>query len=309
MTSIAEVSTHWPSPVFLAERQRDLGLTDAELRRYIRGFGLSRICWDEDVTEKELLLSALEKLPSLRGAEDRVRFLIRARTLRAPSPYPHSALQEIRREAGLRHARTFALTEHACASGLLAVEVAGMLLAEEGDPEALALILTGEKAPTRETQFVPGVGPTGEATAAVLVAASGTRDRVRGFATRTVSTGHPKMVMTPEAARAFRGMYADVLTEVIGEAVDAAGLTTDDIDLVLPHNVNRVAWTRLADRLGTRTERVLLDNVPRTGHCFGADPFVNYVTACELGRLRPGDHYLMVAVGLGACFAAMVVEH
>ncbi len=309
MTSIVEVSTHWPSQISIAEHQQDLRLSDTEIRRYTRGFGLSEVCWDKERSEKDILLGALEKLTSLRGQEDRVRYILRPRTLRSPSPYPLSPLQEIREEAGLHNARTFALTEHACASGLLALDVAGMLLDQDEDPDALALILVGEKSPSVECRFLPGVGATGEATAAVLVAPSGHRDRVLGFSTRTRYTGDPKMAMTDQATRCFRDMYAELLVGVVNEALDEAGLGIGDISLLLPHNVNRVAWTNLVDAMGIPLDRLLMDNIPRTGHCFGADPFINYGTARELGRLNPGDRYLMAAVGLGANFAAMVLEH
>jgi len=53
----------------------------------------------------------------------------------------------------------------------------------------------------------------------------------------------------------------------------------------------------------------LLDNVARLGHCFCGDGFINYRTAVDTRRLRPGDHYLMVGVGTGATFSAMVFRH
>ena len=63
-------------------------------------------------------------------------------------------------------------------------------------------------------------------------------------------------------------------------------------------------------RLGIRAHGQLEPHFcATTGHCFGADPFINYATARDFGRLSPGDRYLMVAVGLGANFAATVVEH
>jgi 3-oxoacyl-[acyl-carrier-protein] synthase-3 len=62
-------------------------------------------------------------------------------------------------------------------------------------------------------------------------------------------------------------------------------------------------------QIGVPKDRLLLDNQPELGHCFGADPFVNYQTACERGRLRPGDAYVMTAAGLGATLAAMVFRH
>jgi 3-oxoacyl-[acyl-carrier-protein] synthase-3 len=49
--------------------------------------------------------------------------------------------------------------------------------------------------------------------------------------------------------------------------------------------------------------------VPISGHCFGADYFINFASADGLGMLRPGEYYLMAAVGLGATFSAMVFQH
>ena len=66
--------------------------------------------------------------------------------------------------------------------------------------------------------------------------------------------------------------------------------------------------TLLIALLGIPLARVFLDNVPVTGHCFAADPFINYVSARDAGRLRPGDLYLMASVGLGATFSAMVLR-
>lgn len=90
-----------------------------------------------------------------------------------------------------------------------------------------------------------------------------------------------------------------------------AGLTLDDIRVVLPHNVNVVTWQRMCLLLKFPLDRVLLDNIPTSGHVFCADVFANYKTACERGLLQPGDRYLAAAVGAGggATFAAMVFEH
>jgi 3-oxoacyl-[acyl-carrier-protein] synthase-3 len=56
---------------------------------------------------------------------------------------------------------------------------------------------------------------------------------------------------------------------------------------------------------------VLLENVPVWGHVFCADAFVNYETALRQERLRPGDLFLLAAVGAGsgATFSAMLLRH
>jgi hypothetical protein len=62
-------------------------------------------------------------------------------------------------------------------------------------------------------------------------------------------------------------------------------------------------------RIGFPVDRVLLDNVPVTGHTFCVDTFLNYTTAAARGLLRPGVRYVIAGAGLGATFSAMVVQH
>ena len=62
------------------------------------------------------------------------------------------------------------------ASAMLAIDLAGRLLAADEDPDALALILAGEKAFTRDAQVLPGISVFGEAAAACLVRSQGPRD-------------------------------------------------------------------------------------------------------------------------------------
>lgn len=308
MTSLVAVSSHLPSAVSVASLQAELGVTDAQLRRLQRFYGLSEVRRSQE-SEAELLLAAAGKLESLAGQEERVRYVVRAKTMPGASPYPVNPMIEVREALGLRHATTLTLTDHACASGLLAVDLCGTLLAEDGDPDALALILVGEKTFTHTAQIIPDVAIMGEATAAVLVGPGGDRDRVLGFATTTLGGPGGEVIMTDEQAGVFRTIYPEALAEVTANAAAAAGLTLADIDLVLPHNVNKVSWIRAAGTMGIARDRIFLGNVPTTGHCFCADPFLNYRTVADLGLLNPGDRYLMISVGLGSTFSAMVLQH
>lgn len=308
MTSLIEVSTHLPAQVTLDERQRDLGLSEKEMRRYTRAFGLSEIAWERGGSDTENLMAAVEKLTRLRGREEHVRLMLRPVTIRFPPPYPRSAVRAVCEAVGLRHARTFTVTEQACAGGIGAVDVAAALLEGESDPEAMALVLIGEKAQCRVQQHFPGMGLTGEGVAAVLVGRGGATDRILGYSCITEPVDH-RLLMTEEASRRFSELYGDAVCAVVDEAIAKAGCVHDDIALLLPHNFNRVSWVKLSSRLGIPLDRLFLDNISRTGHCFGADPFINLRTALDLGRLHSGDRYLMVSVGIGATFTAMVVEH
>lgn len=308
MTALLAVATHVPETVPLAALAVELGLSDQQVRRLNRLYGLDRICRSE-AGEAELLTAAAGKLADLAGQEDRVRYVVRARTVPAASPYPLRPLHQVRQELRLEQAAAFAVTEHACASGLLAVDLAGTMLAADGDPDALALVLVGEKVFTPDVGMIPDVGVLGEGTAAILVGTHGDHDEVLGYASRSYGRPDGEFVMSAETAAWFRGIYADGLSSVICAAVDSAGVDLSEVDIVLPHNVNKISWTRSAKQLGIDAKKLFLDNVPRYGHCFCADPFINYRTAVDIGLLADDAYYLMVSVGLGSTFSAMLLRH
>ncbi|GAB3984121.1 3-oxoacyl-[acyl-carrier-protein] synthase III C-terminal domain-containing protein [Plantactinospora veratri] len=310
MTALAAVSTFTPSKrAPIGELAQWLGIDDRQLRVFRRFYGLGEVCLHPTGTLADLMLAAAGKLDALRGAEDRVRYVVQARTIEAVEPYPVSALREVCDALGLGHATAFTVTQHGCASGLLAVDLAGRLLAEDGDPDALALVFAGEKAFTPGVQLIPETSVMGEGSAAVLVRHGGPGDRMLSYATRTHGQFHSGLYLAGELAEEFRLRYFEYLAEVILAALHEAGMGLPDLDLVLPHNVNRYSWARVCRHLGFPEDRVLLANVASLGHCYSADPFINYTTAVETGRLQPGNRYLMASVGLGATFSAMVFQH
>jgi 3-oxoacyl-[acyl-carrier-protein] synthase-3 len=311
VTALDAVATYLPDERVPIEDLADrLDLTAMQIKVFRRYHKLGEVRIRRDGTVVDLLAAAVAGLDALRGREHLVRYVLYARTFPVTVPYPLNPVHDLCRRIGLGHAATFTVTHHACASGLLAIDMAGRLLTTDADthPDALALVLAGEKAFTREAQLVPETSIFGEGASACLVRASGSRDRMLAYAAGLHGEFDGDLA---EVAGRFQREYHALLADAILAAVDRAGLRLADLELILPHNVNVVAWQRLCRRIGYPLHRVLLDNVAVTGHVFCADAFLNYRTARERGLLRPGDRYLVAAAGAGrgATFSAMIFEH
>lgn len=309
MTALLDVGCHLP------DLSVDVGdvcaAVDADPRllwTFRRFYGLQSVRRAPDQDLRDLMSAAVGSLTALRGNEHRVRYVILARTVTTATRAGETPVEDVCAALGLPNAVAFTLTQHACATGLLAVDLAGQLLAGDGDPDALALVLTGEKVFNPILEIIPESTVMGESSAACLVSAAGDRDRLLGYATRTLGAYAEQFPPYPLDPR-FLKDHNEVLAEVIRDACRAAGVGVDDLALILPHNVNRLSWSWTCRLLDVPLERVHLDNIPVTGHCFTADPFINYVHARDAGRLRPGDRYLMASVGLGATFSAAVLRH
>ncbi len=283
-----------PERIGIEELGAQLGLTPSRVRLYERLYGLKWFPYELGSTATDLMLASTSGLTQLRKREKDIRYVVLGRAIEFASPYPLMPVQEVVRSLSLEHATAFTVTQHSCASGLLALSLAGRLLTADPDPQALALVLTGEKAFSPTVQLLSEITINSEGAAAALIASSADHDRLIGSA----STIYGR-----------RSDYISSLAQIILDAVNSAKLSLEDISLILPHNVNRFTWKKVCTLLDVPFSRVFLDNVPAIGHSFCADAFINYLDARDTGRLHHGDRYAMAAVGLGGIYTAMVFEH
>lgn len=90
-------------------------------------------------------------------------------------------------------------------------------------------------------------------------------------------------------------------------ALEKAGLTAEDIALVLPHQANIRIIEALAKRLGIPMEKIYL-NIDKYGNTSAASVPLALDEANREGRIKPGDNLLMVAFGGGLTWGAAVVR-
>jgi 3-oxoacyl-[acyl-carrier-protein] synthase-3 len=89
-------------------------------------------------------------------------------------------------------------------------------------------------------------------------------------------------------------------------AAERSGLPLAEIDFVCPLHTKRSMFLALLDELGMREDQaVYLDD---TGHMSGVDPLLGLDRAVRDGRVRDGDHVLLLSAGTGYTWAATVVR-
>ncbi len=311
MTALREVAGYLPDRrVPLEELLSGWEIPASTIDTLRRSYGYSEFRRQKPgETLLDLLAGAARGLSALPVNESRIRYVLYARTVPVSLPHPLSPLPELCELLNLRTATAFAVTHHGCASGLLAVDIAGRLLEMDGEPDALALIVAGDQVFTLDQTLRPEAQIFGEASAACLVSMDGPRDRVLSYATLQRGDLDHWATDRSDYAERFAREYTTLMGEVISTAAERAGLRADELRLILPHNVNVRSWRKVCLRLGLPPAVVMLDNVPLIGHTFAADSFLNYRTAVDNGLLSPGDRYLIASAGYGAIFSAMVFEH
>jgi len=97
------------------------------------------------------------------------------------------------------------------------------------------------------------------------------------------------------------------MPEVVEEALEANGLRTADIDLLVPHQANLRISQMVQRRLGLPDEKVV-NNIDRYGNTTAATIPIALAEAVRDGRVSRGDLVCLVAFGSGFTWGAALVR-
>ena len=97
------------------------------------------------------------------------------------------------------------------------------------------------------------------------------------------------------------------MADAAKEALAAAGLGLEDVDLFVPHQANARIIEGVAKRLGLDRSKVFID-IDRFGNTSAASIPIALCDAVGQGRVRQGDTLVFAAFGGGMTWGAAVVE-
>ena len=98
-----------------------------------------------------------------------------------------------------------------------------------------------------------------------------------------------------------------VMASATMEALDAAGLTLDEIRWVIPHQANIRIIEAAARGLKLPMDRFIV-NLERYGNTSTASIPIAMVEAIEKGQIKNGDKFVMVGFGAGLTWGALAAE-
>lgn len=98
------------------------------------------------------------------------------------------------------------------------------------------------------------------------------------------------------------------MSECAIHVLEAAGLTTDDVKLIIPHQANIRIIEAVATRLKVKEEQVFI-NIEKYGNTSSATIPIALCEAIEQGRLNKGDVIVFDAFGAGLTWGAMALKY
>ena len=125
---------------------------------------------------------------------------------------------------------------------------------------------------------------------------------VDGGPSSTQTVGHVRMI----GREVFRNAVTN-LADIVGETLDANGLTTDDVDWLVPHQANRRILDSTAKKLGMPQSKMVV-TVERHANTSAASIPLALDEAVRDGRIQKGDLVLLEAMGGGLTWGSGLVR-
>jgi 3-oxoacyl-[acyl-carrier-protein] synthase-3 len=305
-TGLSRITISLPDHVdSVADVLREAGSRESEVRLFTGMFGLrDSPSWPLEQSAEDLLIDVTRRALADRQAD----LILYGHTILAQEMNlrPGFAARMLA-ALGLETATFVGVSGVACAAPLRAIELARDYLSTF--PDRTVLVIAGDKGVRSPvTRVIPRMTVAGGGLGAFLMAREGIRYRLLASARRSDTRFHRGRRMEPNEFAQLNKVSADLLVEALDEATGTAGIATPQLDWVMPHQLNALAWRFFSERVGIPHERFLLDLLPTQGHLYGLDALSSLADADRRGVLQPGDRCALMSVGQGAYISVLVVE-
>jgi beta-ketoacyl ACP synthase len=125
--------------------------------------------------------------------------------------------------------------------------------------------------------------------------------------TYTENPTGPRPFLRLEGSAVFR-WAAFEMGKVGRQAMDAAGVRSDQIDVFIPHQANARINEVLAKNLNLRPDAIVANDIEHTGNTSAASIPLAMAELLSTGASKPGDLALLIGYGAGLSYAAQVVR-
>ncbi len=249
--------------------------------------------------------------------------LIVLATMTPDSPIPSTACQ-LQRRLGCTAA---AFDVGAACAGFMYALVTGMQFVKTGAARRVLVVgtdvMTRAVDPTDRKTFplfgdgagavLLGPGTEQQGLLAYSLGADG-----RGTDLLCIPAGGSREPLTPERLQAGRHYMqmdgravfkwaVNLLADSIREVVAAAGITMNDLSLVILHQANRRILDAAAENLGIAPDKMVI-NLDRYGNTSAGSIPLALAEVLAAGRLNRGDHLLLSGFGAGLAWGTAVLR-
>ncbi|MBE7683772.1 3-oxoacyl-[acyl-carrier-protein] synthase III C-terminal domain-containing protein [Paenibacillus sp. P13VS] len=254
-------------------------------------------------------------IQAIRHLEDRhplpaIDLVLYAHSAHVQAPGDYLPLQRALRQFALEHVPFYSISHMNCASSIAALQWLERISLTQPEIGHVLLVCADQfNFLPSEWRYIRKSTILGDSAVAVLLSRDEGKHVIQATHMLRDTRFHNGYYAEAEEMASFNKLYVDHIIQGMEELLSAEGLTLRDVDHIFPHNVNFTTWKEFSKRTGIEQERIYLDNIPRIGHTFSTDAFINLSSGLESNWVCHEGRSVLVSIGLGSFFGFALIEH
>lgn len=240
--------------------------------------------------------------------KNNVKYCIFAHTADDIAPNGFSIFEKAINKFKLLQTQFFGVSLHKCASIFQVFNLSKTLFENLSENDVILLVVS-DVTFTGILQYIPGSTVLSDGAALLELRKSGSRCEILDVYLNEMGCFSKGYYGSHDEQLLFQSNYAANVVSSIEAVLNRCNIDISQIKKIFPHNVNVFSWKQVASKLKVPIDKFYLNNISKTAHCFGADPFINLADAKSEGILKVGDTIILVTVGLGATFSSMLLKY
>jgi 3-oxoacyl-[acyl-carrier-protein] synthase-3 len=297
-----------PRVMSIDELGAALNLPEKRVKTYkeARGLGFVHVADGETTTDIALKV-ARTAIAESGVAPEEIDAVVFCHSLYNTALDPVSSVGKIQHALGMTRSIGFSISQQYCASIIMGLRAArNMILSGSADT---AMVVCADCLLDSKAREIKHIGMMSDGGGAVILKKGWERNRLLAITNHVQGSFYDYLTWSKEDYERYDMVYFLATARTILRTLRSAGLTLDDLSLLVPHNTNMSSWVRVLSMLNLDEKRFFGDNIWRHSHSCGADIIVNFMDAIKAGRLQPGGYALLAAAGLGACWGCALIQH
>lgn len=285
-----------------------IGINLVEAKIYEKIFKIKQIPIAQESTSYDFFAKVVQEL--LKNNPQclvTTELIIYAHTSSITNVFGQSLVRFIQQKFGFKNAICFGITLNKCVSSIASLDLISNYLFKNN--KSTAIILSGEICFSSTLRHVPGMSVAGDACCAVLIGEQTDKPRLIAYGTSIDGLYAKGIWLNREERAIYDNKYISFVSSYITNVLSKYNLSLDDIDIIIPHNINEPSWLKVAQRLNVKSKKIFLDNISQIGHILGADVYINLKKSQDLNYIKPNMKSFMFSVGLGASYGYAIWQH
>lgn len=310
MIGMQALQTYVPAQLVpLTEMSDLLKVTPEQVGQLRDEFKLDRIAVEPTLLVHEMMhQTAVQLIEKNEINPEDIGLILFTHSMPQFTPFLFDPFARLRKQYGLVDIQVFSIGQLNCASLDMLFLMAQQYLKQRTDGRGV-LLLFGDKMFFQTFRYLKESTVMGDAAAAAYLSPNTAACWILGSTVQVDATIFEGEDASPEDFMWFQRTLSLGLVKALRTTLQKCGLNIHQMSLIFPGNINDKIWLKVSGLLKIPQETFYYQTMKDIGHAHNVDCLLNLEAAVREQRLKRGDYFATLTVGMGNTFGCTIFQY